>query len=170
MRKFGWILIILLLSLSVLGNPQYEEILKLKERIIDLQNKGKLGFKDLTLCSKIISFGSYVPLTEPKIKRGAILFVYYEPINVFTNRKKGMYEIWYTQDMILLDSKGKVIFKKEDALSFHYTFSSPVMDLYATNSLDLGGLSRGKYVYRLVLKDKLKDAVAVKEISFEVVD
>ncbi|MCP2604569.1 hypothetical protein NLC29_00235 [Candidatus Aminicenantes bacterium AH-873-B07] len=163
-------LIIFLFVLNIFGNTQYEEILKLKEKIIDLQNKGKLNFKDLTLCSKIISFGAYVPLQEPKIKRGGSLLVYYEPVNVFTNRKKGTYEIWYTQDLILLDSKKKVIFKKEDALNFHYTFTSPVMDLYATNSLELGNLPKGKYIYKIVLKDKLKDAIAVKEISFEIIE
>jgi len=168
-RLFG-VVVILFFILNAFSVPQYKEILKLKEKIIDLQNKGKLGFKDLTLCSKIISFGAYVPLPQPKIKRGRTLLVYYEPINVFTNRKKGLYEIWYIQDMILLDSKKKIIFKKEDALSFHYTFTSPVMDLYATNSLELGNLSPGKYIYKIVLKDRLKDEVAVKEIPFEIID
>ena len=170
MKRLVGVLIIFFFALNIFGTPQYKEILRLKEKIIDLQNKGKLGFKDLTLCSKIISFGAYVPLQEPKIKRGGTLLVYYEPINVFTNRKKGTYEIWYTQDMILLNSKRKVIFKKEDALNFHYTFTSPVMDLYATNSLELGNLPPGKYIYRIVLKDRLKDEVAVKEISFEIID
>ncbi|MCP2521167.1 hypothetical protein NLD30_12080, partial [SCandidatus Aminicenantes bacterium Aminicenantia_JdfR_composite] len=86
MRRLFSILIIFVLVLYAFSIPQYEEILKLKEKIIDLQNKGKLGIKDLTLCSKIISFGAYVPLQEPKIKRGGILLVYYEPVNVFTNR------------------------------------------------------------------------------------
>jgi|Deesub1362B_J571_1020462.scaffolds.fasta_scaffold00170_35 hypothetical protein len=170
MRRLFSILIIFVLVLYAFSIPQYEEILKLKEKIIDLQNKGKLGIKDLTLCSKIISFGAYVPLQEPKIKRGGILLVYYEPVNVFTNRKKGTYEIWYTQDMILLNSKRKVLFKKEDALNFHYTFTSPVMDLYATNSLELGNLPPGKYIYKIVLKDRLKDEVVVKEIPFEIID
>ena len=170
MKKLSSVLIIFVLVLYAFSIPQYEEILKLKEKIIDLQNKGKLGIKDLTLCSKIISFGAYVPLQEPKIKRGGMLLVYYEPINVFTNRKKGTYEIWYTQDMILLDSKKKLLFKKENALNFHYTFTSPVMDLYATNSLELGNLPSGKYIYKILLKDRLKDEVVVREIPFKIIE
>ena len=170
MKKYICLLIISLLPLITFATPQYEEILKLKEKIIDLQNKGELGFKDVTLCSKIFSFASYVPLPSSKIKGGGTLLVYYEPVNVFTSRKKGLYEIWYTQDMILLNSNKKIIFKKEDALNFHYTFTSPVMDLYATNSLELGNLPKGKYFYRMVLKDRLKDVIAVKEIVFEIVD
>ncbi|MCP2596898.1 hypothetical protein NLC93_03390, partial [Candidatus Aminicenantes bacterium AC-335-G13] len=69
-----------------------------------------------------------------------------------------------------LNSKRKVLFKKEDALNFHYTFTSPVMDLYATNSLELGNLPPGKYIYKIVLKDRLKDEVVVKEIPFEIID
>lgn len=48
---------------------QADEILKLKEKIIELQNKGELGFRNFNLCSNILGFGSYVPLPEPVIKK-----------------------------------------------------------------------------------------------------
>jgi hypothetical protein len=57
--------------------------------------------------------------------------VYYEPSNVYTSRKEGLYEIWYTQDMVLLDGKGEVIQEWKDILEFHYTTRKPVLDLFA---------------------------------------
>ena len=66
-----------------------EAVLKLKNEIIDLQNKGTLAFKDFTLCSNVLGFGSYVPFEQPAVPEGGELLLYYEPVNVFTNRVKG---------------------------------------------------------------------------------
>jgi hypothetical protein len=146
-----------------------DEILDLKEKIIDLQNKGSLGFQNFTLCSKIFGFGSYVPLEQPVVDKNGSLLVYYEPSNVYTSRKEGLYEIWYTQDMVLLDGKGEVVQEWKDILEFHYTTRKPVLDLFARNSLDLGGqLPPGSYGFRAVIKDKLGDKKAEKTVTFEI--
>src|SRR4030042_1545207 len=46
------------------GAKEASEIQKLKEQIIDLQNKGKLGFRKVVLCNSIDGFGLYSPF-EP---------------------------------------------------------------------------------------------------------
>jgi hypothetical protein len=148
---------------------QNDEILKLKERIIQIQNTGELGFRYFTFCSNIIGFGSYVPLTEPVLTKDGELLVYYEPVNVFTNEKEGLYEIWYTQDMVLLNEKGETLQEWPNALDFHYTTKAPVMDLFAQNSITLGGqVPPGKYKFKAVLKDKLSGKTATKIVDFEV--
>ena len=144
-------------------------ILKLKNQIIDLQNRGMLAYKDLALCSKVIGFGSFVPLDRPEVRRGAELLVYYEPVNVFTNRVQGQYEIWYTQDIAVLSESGEVLFEQERMLEFHYTSRSPVFDLYATNNLSLGDLPPGRYTYRAVLTDRLKERSVEMRLAFRVV-
>ena len=148
---------------------QEDEILELKKKIIELQNKGTLGFQNLTLCSKILGFASYVPLSEAVVDKNGTLLAYYEPVNVFTNVKDGLYEIWYTQDMTLLKENGEVVQHWKDILSFHYTTKKPVMDLFAQNSIDLKGqLPVGKYKFRAVLHDKLSEKSATKTIDFEI--
>jgi len=140
-----------------------DEVSTLKEKIIDIQNKGELGFKDFTFCSKILGFASYVPLVESNIDREGSLLIYYEPANVYTNRRNGLYEIWYKQDLALLDQDGKTIWEQKDILTFHYTTTKPVLDLYAQNTLDIEGqLPEGSYQVRVVLKDQLKGKTAVK--------
>jgi hypothetical protein len=158
-------------SLAVVSVSAQDQdaVLKLKNQIIDLQNRGALGFREFTLCSKILGYGSYVPLDKPQVPQGAELQVYYEPVNVFTNRNKGQYEIWHTQDIVLLTDKGKVLDEQEELLSFRYSSRSPVFDLYATNSLDLGELGPGKYLYKAVLRDKLKGVAAEYTLPFAVV-
>jgi len=165
-RAISLLIVILLVFASSPG--QEDKILKLKEKIIEIQNKGELGFRYFTLCSNIISFASYVPLPEPVIEKNGTLLVYYEPVNIFTSKKNGLYEIWYTQDMALYSAGDKLIIQKEDALNFHYTTKSPVMDLYATNSITLTGLPSGKYKYTAILKDKLKGKKALKSVEFEI--
>ncbi|MBP1766492.1 MAG: hypothetical protein H6P98_607 [Candidatus Aminicenantes bacterium] len=166
-RIFWWAgLVILAASLAY---AQENEILKLKEKILEIQNKGELGFRNFALCSTIIGFGSYVPLPSSAVDTSGQLLVYYEPVNVFTARKEGLYEIWYTQDMVLLDEKGETLQEWPNALDFHYTTRTPVMDLFAQNSLDLAGqVPAGKYKFKAVLKDKLSGRTAVRIMDFEI--
>ncbi len=151
-----------------LWSQDQEAVLRLKNQIIDLQNRGTLGFREFSLCSNILGYGSYVPLDKPEVPQGSELQIYYEPVNVFTNRNKGQYEIWYTQDIILLTEKGEVLYEQAELLSFRNSSRSPVFDLYATNSLNLGNLPPGKYVYRAVLHDKLKGTEAAYTLPFAV--
>jgi hypothetical protein len=157
-----------LLASGSLALGQADEILNLKEKIIELQNKGELGFRNFILCSNILGFASYVPLSEPVVQKDGKLELYYEPVNVFTSKREGLYEIWYTQDMALLNSVGKVLQEWKDILAFRYTAKAPVMDLYATNSLDVSGLAPGKYKFRAVLKDKLRNKEVSKTIDFSI--
>lgn len=166
---FFTVLAILILGISAAGAQENKEVLNLKNKIIDIQNKGKLGFKEFKLCDKIIGFGSFVPTKSSTVSKGTKLKVYYEPVNVFTNRVGGLYEIWYTQDMIILSGdEKKVVFEKKGALDFHYKSKSPVFDLFATNDMDLGELPAGKYVYKAVMKDKLNGQTATGKFSFEI--
>ena len=164
-----WLAITAVLLLVAAGASAQDQILALKNQIIDLQNRGKLAFVEAALCSKVMGFGSYVPLEKPVVKKGGELLVYYQPQNVFTNRVKGQYEIWYTQDIVLTTDKGAVLYEQEELLNFRYSSRSPVFDLYATNSLNLGELGPGKYVYKAVLRDKLKGVTAEYKLPFSIV-
>jgi hypothetical protein len=171
MKKIIMLLFLLAMVVpTVIGADQQEtKIADLKKQIVLLQNKGELGFKDFTLCTSIVSFASYVPAQTNTVKSGSEIYFYYEPKNVFTNIKDGLYEIWFTQDMIVLSEKGEVLLEKKDALSFHYTTKSPVLDLYATNTLTLTDVEPGKYTFKAVLKDLLKKKEITQTYAFEVV-
>jgi len=168
MKKVFWLAGLTIVAFS-LGLAQDNEILKLKEKIIEIQNTGELGFRNFAFCSSIVGFGSYAPLPGPALDKSGELLVYYEPVNVFTAKKEGLYEIWYAQDMVLLDEKGEVLQEWPNALDFHYTTRTPVMDLWAQNNITLGGqVPAGKYKFKAVLKDKLGGRTAVKITDFEV--
>jgi len=167
MKKVMFVLVAVLL-ISTLSTGQESEILQLKEKIIAIQNQGELGFQNFVICSKIISFGSYIPLPEAVVDKNGSLLIYFEPQNIFTNKRDGLYEIYYTQDMILLDDTGKELLNQKDALVFHYTTKKPVMDLFAQNTVDIKGqLPAGKYSFKAVLKDQLSGKTATKIIEFE---
>ena len=166
-RALGFIAAVLVLA--GLAASQSDEILKLKERIIEIQNRGELGFRNFTLCSKILGFSSYVPLEKNVVSKSGQLLVYYEPQNVLTSKKQALYEVWYSQDMALLKASGEALQEWSDILDFHYTTKTPVMDLFAQNSLDLSGqLAPGSYKFKAVLKDKLSGKTATRVVDFEV--
>lgn len=168
MKRVFWLAGLAILVASV-SAAQESDILKLKEKIVEIQNKGDLGFRNFAFCSTIVGFGSYVPLPSPALDKSGELLVYYEPVNVFTSKKEGLYEVWYTQDMVLLDEREEVLQEWPNALDFHYTTRTPVMDLWAQNNVTLGGqVPAGKYKFKAVLKDKLSGRTAVKIMAFEI--
>ena len=144
-------------------------ILSLKEQILDIQNNGELGFRCFILCERIISYGQYVPTMSNRVKVGKELKFYYEPLNLFTNRKDGVYQIWFTQDMILRNSEGRELMKNQKALNFNYQTVAPVLDVYATNSLELGELPPGDYKYEAIIHDVLRDARASTTYAFSII-
>jgi len=168
MKKILFCTLITLLAFSGTAG-QENEILKLKEQIIELQNNGELGFQNFILCSSIFTFASYVPLSEPIIGKTGTLLLYYEPHNIFTKKKDGIYEIWYTQDMVLLNQEEMVIQEWPDILEFHHRTNKPVMDVFAQNSLDFdGSIPPGRYKFKAVLKDQLRGESVTKIIDFEI--
>lgn len=181
MRKEWWVrgailsfIIMMMVTLAgeniLAGQGNYERILELKKEIIRIQNEGELGFRNFTLCSKVITLGHYVPLSEPKVRMGGELIIYYEPANVFTNIRGERYEIWVTQDALLFDEEGQILFEQENFLSAHFNTETPLLDLYFTNTLTLTGLPVGRYTYKVVLRDVLRDTIATKIIGFEVIE
>lgn len=161
--------VLLVLAFGVWSMAQQDEILKLKEKIIELQNKGELGFRNFTLCSKILGFASYDPLEDSVVEKNGELLVYYEPVDIFTNKNQEKYEIWFTQDMIVLDATGAVIQEWKDILDYHQSTRLPVLDVYAQNNITLGGqLAPGKYTFKAVLKDKLSGKRATQTAEFQV--
>jgi hypothetical protein len=168
MKRVFWLAGLAILAASI-AMAQESDILKLKEKIVEIQNKGELGFRNFSFCSTIVGFGSYVPLPTSVLDKSGELLVYYEPVNIFTSKKEGLYEIWYTQDMVLLDEKETVLQEWPNALDFHYTTRTPVMDLWAQNNITLGGqVPPGKYKFKAVLKDKLSGRTAVRVMAFEI--
>jgi len=162
----GVMIVCLIIPASIIAEETVEE---LKDKIIDIQNKGKLGFRNFTRCDNIITYGSYVPAADNKVEAGSKLLFYYEPANVFTNRRDDTFQIWYTQDLIVKDAEGEELLNSPELLNFNYQTVAPVLDLYATNSLDLGDLPAGKYEFIAVLHDKLKKASKTISYVFEIV-
>jgi hypothetical protein len=146
-----------------------ETVDQLKERIIEKENAGKLGFRQFTLYTKIEGFGQIEPAANAKVKGGTKLQFYYEPQDLFTKRADGSYQKWFTQDMIVRDANGKELLRKETALDFNYKTRTPVFDVYGTNSLSLGELPPGDYEFEAVVHDQLSKQEARYVFKFEIV-
>jgi len=168
MRVFAIVMMVMLMP-AALPAQDFDPVAQLKEKIIDLQNAGELGVRHFKLCSRILGFGQYVPMPGDQAKAGTEIYFYYEPVNLFTNRLNGTYHIWFTQDMIVLTEDGKELYSGKENLHFNHQSRSPVLDVYASNSLSLGNLPPGMYRFRIVVHDKLKGADVTADYPFEIV-
>jgi hypothetical protein len=148
---------------------QETDVSQLKERIIDLQSMNPLGIRTLIACSKVTDYGSYEPLPDNKVKSGDMIFFYIEPENPSTRKAEGKYEIWLTQDMVVLTKEQQEVFKKENAVEIHYQATSPRLDIYGVNQLILTNIVPGQYLFKVILHDKIKGETASATWSFEAV-
>ena len=74
MKRAFWLANLIILAAS-LSTAQDNEILKLKEQIIEIQNRGDLGFRNFAFCSSLVGFGSYTPLPSPALDNSGELLV-----------------------------------------------------------------------------------------------
>ncbi|MCX5705221.1 MAG: hypothetical protein NTZ92_04090 [Candidatus Omnitrophica bacterium] len=145
-------------------------VLELKEQIIELQNKGTLGIKNFLPCSQISTLGSYTILGEAKFKQNETLYVYFEPVNFSTSKTNGKYEIWLTEDIMIQNDKKETLMEKPGIMENHYMSDSPILDIYFNNHVEFDNVPAGKYIFKVILYDKLKNTSASESLPFEVVE
>jgi hypothetical protein len=148
---------------------QDTDVSLLRERIINIQNMYPLGIRTLIACTKVTDYGSYDPLPNNRVKAGDVIFLYFEPQNPSTKKEAGKYEIWLTQDMIVLTAQQQEVFKKENAVEIHYQTSAPRLDIFGVNQLTLDKISPGRYIFKAILHDKIKGESASASWAFEVI-
>lgn len=144
-----------------------DEVQKLKERILDVQNEGKLGFRKIIPCSSAEGFGIYSPL-EPGQKVQRIVF-YCEPLNVSTIKSGDRYIIDCAVDCILMDTSGRVLGGRQNFLRINRVSRSPIIDLFFKFDIALKKPLDRPLLLKTVLHDKIKNASisATKKISIE---
>jgi hypothetical protein len=138
---------------SVSDSP--DEVTKLKVQIIELQNKGKLGFRKVVACSAVEGYGSYSPLTTGE-SLTKIAF-YCEPANVSTLISGDRYVIDCAVDVFLTDLTGKLLLGKQGIVKLNRVGRSPILDLYFPIQIDLQKLPVRQVIAKIVLHDKIKN-------------
>jgi hypothetical protein len=131
------------------------EIQKLKEKIIELQNKGKLGFSKVVLCNSIEGFGLYSPF-EPGQPLSRIL-LYFEPSNVSTLVSEGRFIVDLAVDVFLVDTGGKVIGGKQNMLKINKVSRSPILDLFYKLEMNIKKPLKREILMKTVLHDRIKN-------------
>jgi hypothetical protein len=137
------------------GAKAPDEAQALKQKIIELQNKGKLGFRKIVLCRTVEGFGVYSPL-DPGQPVSKIVF-YCEPANVSTMLSGERYVIDCAVDAFLMDSSGKPLLGKENMLKINRVSRSPVMDIFFKVEINFQKLPARKLIAKIVLHDKIKN-------------
>ena len=152
------------------AHAQETDVSLLKERIINLQNQYPLGIRTLVACSQVTDYGAYEPLPDNRVKAGDVIFFYLEPQNPSANRVEGTYEIWLTQDMFVFTEQQQEVFKQENAVEIHYQTRSPRLDIFGVSQLTLAEVPSGKYLFKVILHDKIKNEEASATWAFEVIE
>ncbi len=145
--------------------PEDAEIKDLKERIIEIRNKGKLGFSKIVICSSVDGYGMYTPL-KPNQKTGRI-WIYLEPANVSTLISEDRYVIDCRLDLLVVDSRGKVLARKKN-LNVGKISRSPMMDLFFRLGLTLKKKLRRSIRIKVMLHDKTKGESAAANLRINV--
>jgi len=138
---------------AIKGTP--DDIQAFKERIIESQNKGRLGFRKVVLCSSVEGFGIYSP-PQPGQAASRIL-LYFEPSNFSTLVSEGRYIVDLAVDLSIFDAAGKLIGGKEGVLKINRVSRSPVIDLYYKMDINLKKPLKQHIVVTTTLHDRIKN-------------
>jgi hypothetical protein len=138
------------------GDKTSDEVAVLKERIIELRNKGKLGFRKIVPCKSVESFGAYSPIEAGSPVRHITIYV--EPENVSTLVSDGKYIINCSVEILLIGPDGKVRAGKKGAIN--RVSRSPVIDIYFKFQIKPTKLQPAPMAIKLVLRDRIKEQTA----------
>lgn len=134
---------------------QHDEVWMLKKKIIELQNKGKLGFRKVVPCSSVERYGVYSPMDSGVSSPNFVLYV--EPLNYSTMVTQDRYIVDCSVDLILADPTGKVLGGKKGILSINRISRSPILDLFYKIQINARKPLKQGFIIRTVLHDKIKN-------------
>jgi hypothetical protein len=143
-----------------------DKVFALKKEILELQNRNKLGFRKIVLCSKVERFGVYSPLPPGKLARKVV--VYFEPANVSTLITKDRYIIDCTVDFIVLGPSSKPAASRTRSLKLHRVARSPVLDFYFKLNIDFKVPPKKTLSLKAVLHDNIKNQSTGVTINLKV--
>ena len=135
-----------------------DNVLQLKRRIVELQNRGDLGIGKMVLCSSVRGFGDYSPVDPSGALRKLVLYI--QPSNYSTRGASDRYVIDLTLDLAVYDDKGKLIRKRPGILTMKRISRVPVLDLFFSPRINLRGALTRTLVIKTKLKDNIKNATA----------
>lgn len=134
--------------------------------LMNLQNQLKLSIKNLNLCFSIDGFGVYNKIGSFTLKKGQPLLLYLE-LEGFSVKKDGnKYWINISEDMKIEDSNGKIIFQKNNFITYNKYFMVPIIPFNLKNTVT--AIPPGKYKYSFTIKDHNKNTTISNEFDFEV--
>ena len=134
---------------------QRDEVWMLKKKIIELQNKGKLGFRKLVPCASVEGYGVYSPMESGVSSPNFVLYV--EPLNYSTMVTQDRYIVDCSVDLVLADAAGKVLGGKKGILSINRISRSPILDLFYKIQINARKPLKQGFIIRTVLHDKIKN-------------
>ena len=137
----------------------------------DEPEKPKLSMSPAVACSTIKGFGDFVALPEPVLTRDDKLQVYYEPSGFKFEIIGKEYRVHLTQEgRVHRRGQKAVIMSKEKLLDYQgRSKTTPVNNVYLSNSVALKSLAPGEYDFEIILRDELaKGPVATQILKFRV--
>jgi hypothetical protein len=140
---------------SAVSLESSDETRPLKEQIIELQNKGKLGYRRVVLCSAVEGFGMYSPVEGGSVPPRLMLYI--EPSNVSTLVKEDRYVIDLSVDLFVIGPTGVPLVAKQN-FPIRKVSRSPILDLHYVIGVDLRKfLKQDLITVKTVLHDKIKN-------------
>lgn len=150
-----------------------EAILELENALMLIRQNAKLEFNKVQFVSEEPQgYGIYYPRDNNIFSFGETIYIYGEPENYTIKEiENGIFEIYLTEDLYILDKENKVLFGQIDFGEFHYLTRSPVQDMMFYNTVTQDPATAfppGEYKLRLVLKDIPSQRMVEALLDFEI--
>jgi hypothetical protein len=141
-----------------------DEVTVLKEKILKVQNEGKLRFRKSVLCSSVQGYGQYSPVTGGPVSNKLILYV--EPANYGVMISSDRYVIDCLVEITVIGGGGKVLHEAKQKLNF--VTRTPKLDVYYAIGVQLKKPLEKSMTIKTVLHDNIKNESASTAITLNI--
>ncbi len=153
-------------ALSAQGRPS-ESAAAMRDAAADLWLQSPLSIATATFVNERASaFGVYDKKTDTVFETGESLRVYAEPIGYGWTADDNSFRNDIKVSARLLDAESQPIWQKDDFGFFSFTSGHRFMEFYLSLRLDTGGLPAGIYTLEYLVKDEVRDNVALISLPF----
>lgn len=131
----------------------------------------QIGFTTVSLATEpSVDFGVYNPRPDNKYTAGAPIIIYSEPWGYgFGSAGEGLYAINFAVDLELLTEAGETLGSLKDIAKFDFVTRSRRKEANVTTTFNLDGISPGKYLLKVTMRDLNSSKIGAFDLAIEIV-
>lgn len=131
----------------------------------------QIGFTDVSLATESsVGYGIYNPRPDNKFTSGSKVIIYSEPWGYgYGSPGEGLNSINFAVDLEVLTEAGETLGSLKDIAKIDFVSRRKMRELNATVFFDVGGISPGKFLLKVTMRDMNSAKTGTFDVPIEII-